>query len=232
MSDRRLIVNADDLGMTAGVNRGIARAAEAGIVTSASLMVLRRATEEATEWARRTRAVALGLHVDLGEWSYVDGAWQETYVVARPEDGDAVRVEVAAQLDRFRRVTGAEPTHLDSHQHVHDEGVAAAVVAEIGARLGVPVRGRSSLVRHCGDFYGQTGRGDPYPDSITADVLCALIAGLPHGVTELACHPGDGSDPLTGYAAERKAELDALCDPRVRATVERERIALISFADL
>ena len=99
-------------------------------------------------------------------------------------------------------------------------------------RLGVPVRGRSPVVRYCGDFYGQTGKGDPYPETITADALCALIAGLPSGITELACHPGDGLDPRTGYGAERRAEVDALCDSRVRATVEREGTVLISFADL
>ena len=65
---RILIVNADDLGLSGGVNRGIARAHDEGIVTSASAMVRRDAIEEAAELARSRPALSVGLHVDLSEW--------------------------------------------------------------------------------------------------------------------------------------------------------------------
>src|SRR3954452_16947488 len=72
---KHLIVNADDLGLSDGVNRGIFCAHENGIVTSASLMVRQPAAKEATRSARRFPDLGIGLHFDLGEL-YRDGeAW-------------------------------------------------------------------------------------------------------------------------------------------------------------
>jgi len=65
--DRNLIVNADDLGWTAGVNRGIAEAHRNGIVTSASLLANGRAFEEAVEFARATRDLGVGVHLNLSD---------------------------------------------------------------------------------------------------------------------------------------------------------------------
>src|SRR5262249_22921163 len=62
---RYLIVNADDFGRSAGVNRGIIQAHEQGIVTSASLMVHWPAAREAAEYGRGRPGLSLGLHFDL-----------------------------------------------------------------------------------------------------------------------------------------------------------------------
>ena len=76
---RVLIVNADDFGRTGGINRGIARAHEEGIVTSASLMVRDPAAAEAAAYAGEHPQLGVGLHVDLGEWVYGDGGWPAVY---------------------------------------------------------------------------------------------------------------------------------------------------------
>ena len=76
---RFLVVNADDLGLSAAVNAGIAAAHERGIVTSASLMVRQGAAAEAAAYAAAHPALAVGLHLDLGEWDYVDGEWMAAY---------------------------------------------------------------------------------------------------------------------------------------------------------
>ena len=78
---RRLVVNADDLGLTAGVNDGIVEAHVRGIVTSASLMVLWPAAAGAAAYAREKPDLALGLHLDLGEWVYREGTWLPAYEV-------------------------------------------------------------------------------------------------------------------------------------------------------
>ena len=70
---RRLIVNADDFGQTAGINEGIIQCSERGIVTSASLMVRWPSARAATEYARAAPALSVGLHIDLGEWAYRNG---------------------------------------------------------------------------------------------------------------------------------------------------------------
>ncbi len=63
---RYLIVNADDFGLSFGVNRGIIEAFEHGVVTSASLMVNWIGAAEAAAYARQHPTLSLGLHIDLG----------------------------------------------------------------------------------------------------------------------------------------------------------------------
>lgn len=230
--DRFLVVNADDLGLSEAVNAGIAAAHERGIVTSASLMVRQPAAPAAAGCADAHPALGVGLHIDLGQWDCRDGEWTEAYRRCPPDDEAAVEAECRAQLDRFRRLLGRDPTHLDSHQHTHMSGPAAAVAARLAAELGVTLRARGS-VRYEGGFYGQTGKGEPWPDSIGVENLIRILTSVPPGWTELACHPGLGvRGAESSYGRERERELEALCDPRVRGTIEAEGIQLRSFAQL
>jgi chitin disaccharide deacetylase len=229
---RVLIVNADDFGLSSGVNRGIARAHDEGIVTSASAMVRRDAIEEAAELAQGWPRLSIGLHVDLSEWVYRDGEWAPLYEVVVAEDREAVEAEVAAQLSRFVALFGGQPTHLDSHQHRHLEEPVRSVVVEAGERLGIPVRSCTPGIEYRGDFYGQTAEGEPYPEAITVDSLMRLISSLPAGVTELGCHPAAEPEEESTYSSERPLELEVLCDPRVRGAVHETDIELRSFADV
>jgi predicted glycoside hydrolase/deacetylase ChbG (UPF0249 family) len=232
MAERYLIVNADDFGQSPGVNRGIIRAHQEGILTSASLMVRWPAAGEAAAYARSRPAFSVGLHVDLGEWAYRQGAWVPVYEVVPLDDLSKVATEVTRQLETFCRLLGRTPTHLDSHQHVHCSEPVSSVLVGLGRALGVPVRHCSPLVRYCGDFYGQDGVGVPYPEGISVGRLVSILRGLPPGQTELACHPGDGSDMDSMYRSERAREVEVLCDPQVRATLVAEGIALRSFHGL
>jgi chitin disaccharide deacetylase len=227
VSGRRLIVNADDFGRSAGINRGVAKAHEHGVVTSASLMVRWPDAAQAAEYARG-RPLSVGLHLDLGEWSQHGDGWRPLYTV----EADDLEAEVRGQLARFRELVGWEPTHLDSHQHVHRDEPLASIVHAVGAELGVPVRTDSADVRYCGDFYGQTRLGEPLPEALGVEALLGIIASLPEGTTELGCHPGEPIDLDSSYREERLLEIDALCDPRVRAAIADEGIELCSFSGL
>jgi len=227
--ERYLIVNADDFGQSPGVNRGVIAAHERGLVTSASLMVRWPAATEAAAYARAHPRLAVGLHIDLGEWVCRGGAWEPLYEVVRPDDAAAVADEVARQLAAFRRLVGRDPTHLDSHQHAHMQKPAKAPAAEWSRRLGVPLRGCDLAVRYCGAFYGQTADGTPLPDFLSPEGLVRILAGLPPGVTELGCHPGEGDDLDTMYRAERAREVEVLCSARVRAALGELGIELCSF---
>jgi predicted glycoside hydrolase/deacetylase ChbG (UPF0249 family) len=224
---RVLIVNADDLGQSSGVNRGIARAHENGIVTSASLMVRFPAAAEAADYAREHQELSVGLHVDLGEWAFRDEQWRAVYELPAA-DTEQVVAEVERQLAEFRRLVGEDPTHLDSHQHVHRDEPVRGVVLELGNRLGVPVRGFDERVRYVGDFFGQAN-GRPYPDLIGVDSLIGLLRALPDGTTELGCHPGFAADLVSSYRDERAVEVATLCHPRVRAAIADEGIELQTF---
>jgi predicted glycoside hydrolase/deacetylase ChbG (UPF0249 family) len=231
MSARRLIVNADDFGLSAGVNRGVAQAHEQGILTSASLMVRAAHAQEAADYAHAHPELSVGLHVDLGEWHYTGEVWIAAYEVVPTDDDAAVAAEVAAQCERFCALMGREPTHVDAHQHAHRSEPARSIVREYAGRFGVPVRSFTPGLRYEGAFYGQSGRGEAYPEGITVEALCALLRDLPEGTTELGCHPAIDDDSGSSYSAERTAETATLCDPRVRDVLREEDIALCSFRD-
>jgi chitin disaccharide deacetylase len=235
-SERRIVVvNADDFGLSDGVSRAIIRAHAEGIVTSTSVMVRQPAVERAIERARRHPELGLGLHLDLGEWTLRDGAWQPLYSVVDTEDESAVAAEIERQLERFRALVGAEPTHIDSHQHVHRNQPIATVVRALARSLDVPLRHTSRGARYHGDFYGQDAQGATHEEWTTVDALVALIGRIEPGVSEIACHPGEPDDSeiaSTMYRAERALELEALCDRRVRESVDTAGIELRSFRDM
>jgi predicted glycoside hydrolase/deacetylase ChbG (UPF0249 family) len=228
---RRLIVTADDLGRSPGVNRGIVEAFENGIVTSASLMVRWPAAAEAAEYARR-QALAVGLHVDLGEWRYHDGAWEPVYEVVSTRDPHGVEAEVARQLETFRELVGRDPTHIDSHQHVHRSDPVRTILLRLAGHLHVPLRAATPEVHYCGDFHAQTAKGEPVPDGVSVASLISILTSLPSGTTELACHPGRVDDAASSYGIDRSYEVDTLCDSRIRETLAREQIVLTSFPEL
>jgi predicted glycoside hydrolase/deacetylase ChbG (UPF0249 family) len=231
---RTLIVNADDFGRTRSINAGVIRAHEDGIVTSASMMVLWPAAEEASQAVAGSHAaLALGLHLDLAEWRPAGEDWNAVYERVPGDDAQAMEAEARRQLERFRELTGRDPSHLDSHQHAHNHEPLATIAAELGAELGVPVRATNPEIAYCGSFYGQGRIGEPLPEAITADHLVRLIQELPAGVTELGCHPGIGVGPSeSSYNREREQEVAALCHPLVSDAIRREGVELRSFADL
>src|SRR5918912_179390 len=76
------------------------------------------------------------------------GVWSLNYQVVRRDS--EIEGEVNAQLDAFRRQLGREPTHLDSHHHVHLTEPTATVMSGLAAELGVPLRRMSARLRYCG----------------------------------------------------------------------------------
>src|SRR4051812_32806863 len=98
---RLLVVNADDFGLSSGVTEGILEAHMNGIVTSASLMVLEPAAAEAVRAATGHAALSIGLH-------FVDDGSVDL------DDPDQAASSFHAQLERFRELTGRDPTDVDS----------------------------------------------------------------------------------------------------------------------
>src|SRR5262245_58272598 len=229
---RYLIVNADDFGQSQSVNWGVIEAHERGIVTSASLMVRWPAAAEAAVYSRQHPNLSLGLHVDLGEWAYRGEHWELLYQVVPCNDTTAIADEVSRQLTTFRRLVGRDPTHIDSHQHVHLQEPLRTVLTAVARELTVPLRHCSTDICYHGDFYGQTAHGLPCPDAISVDGLIKVLGTLSPGCTELGCHPGVGNDLNTMYCSERAEEVKVLCDPRVRTSIVAMGIELRSFLNL
>ena len=150
----RLVVNADDFGLSAGVNRGILEAYAAGVVSSVSVLVNAPGWTDAVQRLRDLGpGLGVGLHLNLTmgrpvSWGgglcdarsgrfHTLPALVARALAGRLDPGD-VAIECAAQLARLRNA-GLVVTHLDSHRHVHVlPGVWGAVV-EAARAAGVPV---------------------------------------------------------------------------------------------
>lgn len=228
----RLIVNADDLGLSDTVNRGIIHAHHHGIVTSASLMVRRPAAAAGAGLAMSEPGLSVGLHFDLGEWSWNDGAWHRTWRIGDGDDVAAVETELDAQFRLFEALLGHPPTHIDSHQHVHRDEPVRSILSRAARERGIPLRGFDPVVRYRGDFYGQARPGESMPELVGVSALMGILDALPAGITELGCHPALGPVGSSQYGAERTREAETLCDPRIRRRLAELRIELLSYRDL
>lgn len=226
---RQLVVNADDFGLSPGVNRGIIEAHVNGIVTSASAMTRWPAARQAARLAGDHPNLGLGLHVDLGEWACRGDTWLPLYEVVQMNDAQAVEREIREQLAQFRRLFGRDPDHLDSHQHVHRQEPVRTILLTLGRELHAPLR-HFTGPRFCGDFYGQNESGQSFPELISIDSLLRLLEHLPEGVSELSCHPAAASDLQTMYGRERITELQTLTSGQVKRAIARWNIQLGSFS--
>ncbi len=168
----KVIFNADDLGLTRGINAGILEAYEHGVLRSASLIVTAEAAEDAVALIKARPGLDVGLHITLVEERPIlppiripslvaDGRFlrRASAVYLRYALGrwnvDEAEAEIAAQLDRMRSF-GLEPSHLDGHQHLHllprlfPSVIALARhqgIRFVRSRVGDPLAGAGSLAR-------------------------------------------------------------------------------------
>ncbi len=268
--ERLLIVNADDLGLARGVTRGILELARQGIVTSTSLMVNMPEALGALSAARET-GLDVGLHLNICAGAPLSPPERVRSLLGR--DGrfatagalslrfftgrlrlDEVEWEWTAQIERFL-ATGARPSHLDSHNHLHAYQGLYSLAARLARRYGI--RGlrrayagylyQSRRIHALNRVVGRRARGFPglyQPAHFSvltvlgpprsARALQALLRALPPGVSELVCHPGYVDDELRRLdplTAARERELLLLSRPLVRETLAREGIRLVSWTN-
>ena len=256
---RRLIVDADDFGISPGVNKGIIEAHTSGVVTSASLMVNLPAAKEAAAMAQAYPGLEVGLHLNLTcgtpltsaralkrkQGDFLTPAILFSRLFTSATARKQAAAEISAQVEAYLNL-GLPLSHLCGHHHIHVHPMLAPVVAKLASMHGVPVRlpieprlpkpwqsravmalaihglalKASACFRHRAIarpayFVGHLLRGRTFS---TANVLSAVRA-IPHGTSELMCHPGYGDSGLgrlTSLTAERVYELETLTDPRLR----------------
>jgi hopanoid biosynthesis associated protein HpnK len=150
---RRLIVNADDFGISEGVNRGIIEAHLRGILTSTTLMVNMPGFEHGVEASRDTPTLGVGVHLNLTTGVPVlppseipslvgeDGRFLRLnptlkQLTLRRMDLKQIEAELSAQVEKAMEA-GVSPTHLDSHHHVHIHPTLQPIVIRIARRFGI-----------------------------------------------------------------------------------------------
>ncbi len=151
---KELILNADDFGLTQGINRGIIRAHRHGILTSATLMATGSAFDHAVEQARENPTLGVGCHLVLTGGSAVSPREQIPSLVDKnghlPRSLAAlvanvtigrvppieIETEVRAQIEKIRRA-GIEPTHLDTHKHTHAHPTIMNALGRVAQQSGI-----------------------------------------------------------------------------------------------
>lgn len=166
---KRLVVTADDFGLSREVNEAVEIAHRDGILTAASLMVGAPAFEDAVGRARALPSLRVGLHLALVDASPVlpppalpdlvdpstgrfrlDMAASGAGMVVRPAVRRQLRAEVEAQFAAFAR-TGLPLDHVNAHRHFHLHPTIASTMIEVGRRYGMVAvrvpREPASLIR-------------------------------------------------------------------------------------
>jgi hopanoid biosynthesis associated protein HpnK len=151
---KQLILNADDFGMTRGVNEGIIRAHRDGVLTSATLMANGAEFDDAVSRAKSNPKLGVGCHLVLVGGSAIaprekissladaNGNLPESLagLVARLSSGfirmKAIERELRAQIEKIRSA-GIEPTHLDTHKHTHAHPKVMEAVGRVAKELGI-----------------------------------------------------------------------------------------------
>jgi predicted glycoside hydrolase/deacetylase ChbG (UPF0249 family) len=249
MTPKRLIVNADDYGYTAGVSAAIRRAHLEGVVTSTTVMMPMPQARPALDILKaESPGLGVGVHLTLTEGTPLRlpafASWNNLVSELAEIPAVALRDEWRAQIEAFL-ATGIPLTHLDSHHHAaYRREKALTVLLELAETYRVPVRNPYPIrgvedgfchrlftvsgVRHPGRFV------DVF-DGIVPGVqpFVSALGGLKEGVTEFMVHPGIVDEELRrlcpNFAEPRALELAVLTDPRLRATVKELGIELVRF---
>lgn len=239
-----VIFNADDFGLTPGVNLGIVAASKSGVVRSATLMVGMEAEKHAVELAASATSLNVGLHLrftagealtagstltrENGQFLGQDDFWQKnTFSTQQIAD------EVTAQVEHFLAL-GLSLSHIDSHHHAHTHPQILPIVTDLARYYKVPLRG--------GCFDGDPSRDyrymfsdEFYGDEVSLDNILGIIDKYHHqcDVLEIMCHPAFIDQPLleaSAYSLLRAKELAILTDAGLYQRLEAKGIEVCDFS--
>jgi predicted glycoside hydrolase/deacetylase ChbG (UPF0249 family) len=155
---------------------------------------------------------------------------------------DEVRREWEAQLERLRSL-GIEPTHLDSHHHIHFEPTVFPAFLEVAKAHGLPVRSSRRFTRQlrerglaCPDLGVTDWYGDPLTANHLLEIVDEAFASLRgEGTVELMCHPGRADSELaklSSYVADREGELEVLCSQEVKEGLAQRGVERVPMSAL
>jgi chitin disaccharide deacetylase len=221
----RLIVNADDFGLSRGVNYGIIDAHRYGIVNSTTMLVNMPGAEHAVELAKMFPQLGVGVHLTLtcgkpvsrdvpslvnanGYFKFDKNVDHHVEVVL-----EEVEYEWDAQIKCFLSY-GLTPTHLDSHHHVHRLDCLSPVIKALSQKYQLPVRNvfrqQVTEITPFSDLLITDFYGDNVNEAFFDDLDVRVKENL---TVEVMCHPAYIDSYLranSSYCDQRLKELDIL----------------------
>ena len=235
----RVVINADDFGLTEGVCRGIVKAIHAGGVTATTAMVcVPGAAERLRRWSSEIEE-HIGAHLQLTGGAPILPPRRVPSLVgddgkfpARRRQINAPRIEEVlaewqAQIEYLLR-SGIQPTHLDSHHHVHGLPEAFPAFCELAKRYSLPARSLHADMTRALHAAGVACVNQTltswYGGELSVKSLVRVLEEGTHAYPrtenfELMCHPGladENLPSLSRYVSEREVELSVLCDAHLQ----------------
>ena len=264
---KKLIINSDDYGRTPDISRGIREAHLRGVVTSTTCMLnIPTTAEDVVVAVKETPDLGLGVHLVLTMGRPLSAP--ETVPSIVDENGnffkytpllehlagikiEEVKAEWRAQIERFIRAAGRNPSHLDSHHHSSYFSPALfrgmlQLAREFNCAIRYPFTDVSSEIeetaKHAPTLLQEFNPPRPdvffvefYDEGATQEQLLDIISKVGEGTSEIMCHPGHVDEAFANesvYNFQRERELKIMTDPSIKEAIQSQGIELITFADL
>ncbi|BDR55465.1 ChbG/HpnK family deacetylase [Xylocopilactobacillus apis] len=258
---KKIIVNADDFGMSEAFNYGVIKAFREGIVSSTSIMINQEAASHGISLLKEAPDLYVGLHVNLTTGNPVSDP-KEIPSLVKPDGSfigskdfkthkklfsykDALK-ETKAQINRFREMFGFYPTHIEPHSAMDDNSAQALIdcAKEYKIHTAVPLKGE--YVQPSPELYEQV------ESPVNEDYMSILDRGVQpedffndrfgilknenNGlITELHFHPGFVDQYILDHSTltlPRVRDNETLCSEELKGWIIDHDIELISFGDL
>jgi len=240
----KLIVNADDFGLSRGVNYGIVDAYLNGILTSTTLMVTMPGLMHAIELSKQHPGLKVGLHLNIALGtpltegkSLTDSQGQFIKPNQLPSDHvydeEEVYRELEAQYEKFVFMMKRKPTHLDSHLFTSDLiDVMNTCARRLANTYQIPLRNNDipgfNHVRFLQFRTYHASMGLEYFYDHIDDIVT-------HEYSELMTHPAYMDSFImsqSSYNLQRLEELDFLTSEKTLNLIKEYKIELISYEDV
>ncbi|MEE0965612.1 MAG: chitin disaccharide deacetylase [Bacilli bacterium] len=241
---KKLIVNADDFGISEGATIGTLLAHKNGILTSTTCMMNMPYIEKALELAKDYPDLGLGIHFVLtvgkplvkGAKSFVD----ENGYFRRPssyEDGnphgdeEEVYEEWKAQMEKFIALTGHKPSHIDSHHHVHMLPWHHHVVIRLAKEYDLPIRQREQII----DTYEYVPVTEEFYNQGVSIETIKKVLDTDNEYLELMTHTALLDQRLyemSSYNLHRIKELEIITSQEIKNYIKDNKIDLINYNDI
>ncbi len=249
---RTLIINADDLGITPAVSKGIIKSINHGVVSRTSAMMCSENSILIKEYLKDLKG-KIGLHLQLTDGTPKLAASLIPSLVAAngkfPKKSNQlgriieteIEMEWEAQMKAFLEL-GISPSHLDTHHNVHRFPKAFKAICSLAQKYNLPVRPLSKIMSRKLESLGVLQSSvciESWPDKeVTTDSLVSYLVNFfkSHDQSdlpvELMCHPGYVDQDLvnrSSYLEKRELELEVFLDPNLPELLKINNINLWNY---
>lgn len=239
----KIIINVDDFGLTSGVNQAVFDLHKLGIVNSTTALVNSPCFEQGIIESKQYPQLGVGIHLTIDLFKaeiYHPSLCNEnlnfftakSHDPRRPLDNEIVYREFKAQLDKFIKLSGVKPTHIDSHHHVHVYNYDVRLATErLASEYNLPVREftTANYTATCNDqFYGEQ-----ISNLVAEDAILDLLKKS-YNYKELMVHPAIVDECLhsiSSYNSGRELEYKILSSDRMQRFLKTNNIVISNYRD-